>query len=75
LEITLNVHVWTTSGTPLQDAREIGWQVVQALHHYPLALADNRLVNLANTGERYFYDQNGTTGHGVLSMSAIIEPA
>jgi len=79
--VTLNVHVWTDDSHPLavspggalQDARAIGWQVVKALHHYALALPGNRLVNLANTGERYFYDQDGTTGHGVISMSAVIE--
>ncbi|TPJ86956.1 MULTISPECIES: DUF3168 domain-containing protein [unclassified Mesorhizobium] len=80
IEITLNVHVWTDDSHPLaggggalQDARAIGWQVVKALHHYDLVLPNNRLVTLANTGERYFYDQDGVTGHGVVSMSSVIE--
>jgi hypothetical protein len=80
LLVTLNVHVWTDDSHPLtggggalQDARAIGWQVVKALHHYDLVLPNNRLVTLANTNERYFYDQDGTTGHGVVSMSCVVE--
>ena len=80
--ITLNVHVWTddshplpNSGGALQDARAIGWQVVKALHHYDLVLPNNRLVTLANTSERVFYDADGTTGHNVVSFQATIEAA
>lgn len=80
--VTLNVHVWTDDSHPLtngggalQDARAISWQVVKALHHYALTLPNNRLVTLANTGERVFYDADGTTGHGVVSFEATIEAA
>lgn len=82
LLVTLNVHVWTDDSHPLtggggalQDARAIGWQVVKALHHYELVLPNNRLVTLANTGERVFYDADGTTGHNVVGFEAIIEAA
>jgi len=82
VNITLNVHVWTDDSHPLpfgggalQDARAIGWQVIQALHHYDLVLPNNRLVTLNNTGERVFYDADGTTGHSVCSFEAIIEAA
>ncbi|MBZ9921965.1 DUF3168 domain-containing protein [Mesorhizobium sp. BR1-1-7] len=78
--ITLNVHTWTDDSHPLaggggalQDARAIAWQIVNALHHYQLSLPSNRLVTLAHTGDRVFYDVDGTTGHGVSSFSAIIE--
>jgi hypothetical protein len=80
--ITLNVHVWTSDSNPLsggggalQDARAIDWQVIKALHHYDLVLPNNRLVTLANTGERVFYDADGTTGHGVCSFEATVEAA
>jgi len=79
LNVTLNIHVWTDDshslglgGGALQDARVIGWQVVKALHHYPLSLPTQTLVNLAHTGERVFYDSDGVTGHGVLSFGAIL---
>ncbi|MBZ9808130.1 DUF3168 domain-containing protein [Mesorhizobium sp. ESP-6-2] len=77
---SLTVHVWTDDSNPLpngggalQDARAIAWEVVNALHHYPLALPNNRLVTLAHTGERVFYDADGTTGHGVINFEAVIE--
>ncbi|MFC3326209.1 DUF3168 domain-containing protein [Mesorhizobium cantuariense] len=76
----MTIHVWTDDSNPLpdgagtlQDARAIAWEVVNALHHYPLALPNNRLVTLAHTGERVFYDADGTTGHGVVDFEAIIE--
>ena len=79
LSITLNVHVWTDDSHPLpsgvgalQDARAIGWQVVKALHHYPLSLPTQTLVNLAHTGERVFYDSDGTTGHAVIGFEAVL---
>lgn len=79
---TLNVHIWTDDSHPLQqsdgalqDARRIGWEVVQALHHYSLSLPSNRLVTLAHTAERVFYDSDGVTGHGVETFQAIIEAA
>jgi hypothetical protein len=78
--ITLNVHTWTDDSHPLtggagalQDARAIAWEIVNALHHYQLTLPSNRLVTLAHTGDRVFYDVDGITGHGVSSFSAIIE--
>lgn len=81
LDITMNVHVWTTAGTSitgggvLQDARAIGWQVIKALHHYDLVLPNNSLITLANTGERTFYDVDNVTGHSVCSFDAIVEAA
>ncbi|TPK18061.1 DUF3168 domain-containing protein [Mesorhizobium sp. B2-5-7] len=79
---SLTIHVWTDDSNPLpatggalQDARAIAWEVANALHHYPLALPNNRLVTLAHTGERVFYDADGTTGHGVCSFEAEIEAA
>lgn len=78
---TMNVHVWTTPGASLtgggvlQDARAIGWQVIKALHRYELALPNNRLVNLANTSERTFYDVDNVSGHSVCMFDAILETA
>ena len=79
---TLNVHIWTDDSHPLpqsdgalQDARRIGWEVVQALHHYSLSLPSNRLVTLAHTAERVFYDPGGVIGHGVETFQAVIEAA
>ncbi|TPM67461.1 DUF3168 domain-containing protein [Mesorhizobium sp. B2-2-1] len=76
----MTIHVWTDDSNPLpdgggalQDARAIAWEVANALHHYPLALPTNRLVTLAHTGERVFYDTDGTTGHGVIDFEAMIE--
>ncbi|MEI5682354.1 MULTISPECIES: DUF3168 domain-containing protein [unclassified Mesorhizobium] len=80
LSVTLNIHVWTDDSHPLsngggalQDARAIGFEVVNALHNYPLALPTKRLVTLEHRGERVFYDPDGTTGHGIVEFSAIIE--
>jgi hypothetical protein len=80
LVASLTIHVWTDDSNPLpsgggalQDARSIAWEVANALHHYPLALPNNRLVTLAHMGERVFYDQDGVTGHGVIDFEAIIE--
>ncbi|TGR33001.1 MULTISPECIES: DUF3168 domain-containing protein [unclassified Mesorhizobium] len=79
---SLTIHVWTDDSNPLpggggalQDARAIAWEVANALHHYPLALPNNRLVTLAHTGERVFYDADGTTGHAVVDFEAEIEAA
>ncbi|CAI2935019.1 DUF3168 domain-containing protein [Aminobacter niigataensis] len=76
----LNIHIWTDTshalpgaGGPLQDARAIAYEVAQALHDYPLALPTKRMVTLEHRGERIFYDTDGTTGHGVVEFSAIIE--
>ena len=76
-----SLKVWSADSPPvkhvlgggaLQDARVIGWQVVKALHHYPLSLPTQTLVNLAHTGERVFYNSDGVTGHGVFSFEAIL---
>lgn len=74
--VDLTVHVWTddaTSGSALQDARAIAYEVASALHDYPLALPTKRLVTLEHRGERIFYDPDGVSGHGVVEFSAIIE--
>lgn len=81
LKITLNVHVWTDDSHPiptgaggaLQDARKIAFEVATALHHFPLALPTNRLVTMAHTGDRIFYDADGVTGHGVIGFEAYVE--
>lgn len=79
LLVTLNVHVWTDDSHPLpngggalQDARAIAFEVSNALHHAALSLPTSRLVTIAHTGTRVFYDTDGTTGHGVVTLEAIV---
>jgi len=73
-EITLNVHVWTRDGLdPLQDARDIAFEVARALHDNPLPLPSNHLVTLEHRGDRVFYDPDDLTGHGVVEFQAIVQ--
>lgn len=76
----MTIHVWTDESNPLpntggalQDARAIAYEVANALHNYPLALPNNRLVTLEHRGERVFYDADGVTGHAVIDFEAVIE--
>lgn len=68
-QTAITVHVWTRPGDlALQEARQIAGIVADELHDAALALPTNTLITLDHRDTRVFYDADGLTGHGIVTL-------
>lgn len=69
---SLQIDCWTQDGR-LRPARELADAVKAALHLAEISLSVHALALIRVTAVRAFMDPDGITGHGVVTVEAVIE--
>lgn len=72
-EHQLTIHAWSRSGGRM-EARAILSAIHGALHDAPLAVENNRLVNLRFVLSQVLRETDGETYHGIARYRAVTEP-
>ena len=72
-EHQLTIHVWSRSGGRM-EARRILSAIYGVLHDGPLALDENRLINLRFLLSQVWRENDGETYHGMARFRAVTEP-
>ncbi len=70
---TLQLDCWVRDGARLRPAKALASKVARALRSQPLALETHALANLQIGQVRAFMDRDGLTGHGIVTVEALIE--
>ncbi|MFQ6550500.1 DUF3168 domain-containing protein [Aestuariibius sp. 2305UL40-4] len=70
---TLQIDAWAREGKRLRPAKALADKVYAALHRAPLNLETHALAEIAISGVRSFMDPDGLTGHGIVTITALIE--
>lgn len=72
-EIFMTFHVWSRAGG-FNQAKTIGFAIHSVLQDADLTLESFRCVQIASDNNRFFFDQDNVTAHGVLTYRALVEP-
>lgn len=70
---SLQIDVWDRSQGRIWKAKEIAEAVKKSLHRFEAVLATHRLILMEVERAVTFLDADGITGHGVVSLVAVIE--
>lgn len=71
---TLQIDCWVRDGSGrISPARALADKVKAALHGAYLSLDTHALALLTVAGVRAFMDADGLTGHGVVTLEAVLE--
>ena len=70
---TMQIDCWVRDGDRLWPVKVLADRVRKALHRVPLSLDTHALTNLRVISTRAFMDQDGETGHGIVTVEAEIE--
>lgn len=73
--VTLQLDAWRGDNARLWPVMELTGAIVAALEREDLLLSSHAVTNLAIEGVRHFLDDDGATGHGVVTLEAEIEEA
>lgn len=69
----LQLDCWAEGGKRLRPARELADLVKASLHLKELHLGTHALAKLQVSSVRVFMDPDGLTGHGVVTLEALVE--
>ena len=71
--ITVQIDCWVGSDGRQRPARACAEKVAAALHDVDLPLSEYGLVRLSVGSVRAMIDQDGLSGHGIVSVTAEVE--
>jgi hypothetical protein len=73
-DVSLTIHTWSRAqGFP--ETKRMLEAIRASLTDAPLALTGHRLIDLAMAESRALRDPDGITSHGVITFTALTEPA
>jgi len=72
IETTMQIDVWSRA-PGFVECKRLTDHVKKALHRKPLELSENALVDVLVPIVRVFRDPDGTTSHGLVQVTAMIE--
>jgi len=72
IETTMQIDVWSRA-PGFVECKRLTDLVKKALHRKPLELSENALVDVWVPIVRVFRDPDGTTSHGLVQVTAMIE--
>ena len=70
---TMQIDCWSRDGGRIRPVKEIADAVEAALHLAPLAFVTHALALIRVSGTRAMLDRDGLTGHGIVTVEALVE--
>ena len=71
----VQIDCWSRDGGRLHPTKRLADAVARALHRAEMPLDTHRVVEMRVGQVRVFLDPDGLTGHGVVTVEALVEEA